>query len=344
MEKGIVSFQLGRERVLWGTGYINRLILSENPPPFDFIRFNISYKSLSYNFLHGWLVQKPTFTFIDSLAGNFKNKGSKYIAMSRIGFAPGNKLSLGITQMIIYSNRPVEAAYLTPFMFFESAQRSLNDLDNSFLSFDGRYLITNGLEVNSSIIFDDLNFKRLSKGEWNANNNGTAWQVGAIVTNPLLMNDLIFKIEYVQIRPYMFSHPGLRGALTYTNNGYLLSPDIQPNSTLFSTEIDYRFSKELYAQLNYSHELHGNNIYDSQGNLVRSVGGDVFQNLTLYDSYYANLLAGDRETTDIFTLSLKYEFLYGFFADLSYQYYNRSYDNMKNSNHIFTGSIRISFE
>ncbi len=190
VEKGIVSFQIGRERVLWGTGYINRLILSDNPPPFDFIRFDISYKSLSYNFLHGWLVQMPTFTPIDSLAGDFKTKGSKYVAMSRLGFRPNDKLSLGITQMIIYSNRPLEAAYLTPFLFFESAQRSLNDLDNSFLSFDGRYLATDGLELSSSIIFDDINFKRLANGEWNGNNNGTAWQISLILTNPLLVSDL----------------------------------------------------------------------------------------------------------------------------------------------------------
>ncbi len=344
LEKGIVSFQLGRERVLWGTGYINKLILSNNPPPFDFIRFNISYKSLSYNFLHGWLVQQPTFTPIDSLSGDFKTKGSKYVAMSRLGFSPGNKLSLGITQMIIYSNRPVEAAYLTPFIFFESAQRSLNDLDNSFLSFDGRYLITNGLEINSSIIFDDINFKRLAKGEWNGNNNGTAWQAGAIITNPLLMNDLVVKLEYIQIRPYMFSHPGLKGALTYTNNGYLLSPDLQPNSTLFSAEIDYRFSRDLYAQLNYSHELHGSNIYDSQGNLIRNVGGDVFQNLSLYDSEFANLLDGERERTDNFTLSLNYEFLYGFYGDLTYQYQNKSLSNSNSTNQIFSASVRLAFE
>ncbi len=47
----------------------------------------------------------------------------------------------------------------------------------------------------------------------------------------------------------MFSHPGLRGALTYSNNGYLLSPDIQPNSTLFSAEVDYRFSRELICEI-----------------------------------------------------------------------------------------------
>ena len=344
LEKGIVSFQLGRERVLWGTGYINRMILSNNPPPFDFIRFNISYKSLSYNFLHGWLVQKPTFTPIDSLAGNFKTKGSKYVAMSRLGFSPGNKLSLGVTQMIIYSNRPVEAAYLTPFIFFESAQRSLNDLDNSFLSFDGRYLITNGLEINSSIIFDDLNFKRLSKGEWNGSNNGTAWQSGVIITNPLLMNDLVVKLEYVQVRPYIFSHPGLKGALTYTNNGYLLSQNVQPNSTQFSAEIDYRFSRELYAHLNYSHELHGRNIYDSQGNLIKNVGGDVFQNITVYDSQFANLLDGERERTDLFTLSFDYEFLYGFYGNVTYHYKNSMLNGLNSINQTLSASIRLLFE
>ena len=325
LEKGIASFELGRERVLWGTGYINRLTLSNN-------------------FLHGWLVQEPTFTFIDSLAGNFKNKGSKYVAMSRLGFNPGNKLSLGITQMIIYSNRPVEAAYLTPFMFFESAQRSLNDLDNSFLSFDGRYLITNGLEINSSIIFDDLNFKRLSKGEWNGSNNGTAWQSGAIITNPLLINDLVVKLEYIQIRPYIFSHPGLKGALTYTNNGYLLSPDIQPNSTLFSAEVDYRFSREFYVRMNYNHELHGNNIYNSNGDLIKNVGGDVFQNLTIYDSKFADLLDGERERTDKFTLSLDYEFLYGFYGNLTYQYKNNSSGSLNKINHVLAASVRLSFE
>ena len=344
LEKGIVSFQIGRERVLWGTGYINRLILSNNPPPFDFIRFDISYKSLSYNFLHGWLVQMPTYTSIDSLAGDFKTKGSKYVAMSRLGFRPNDKLSLGITQMIIYSNRPLEAAYLTPFLFFESAQRSLNDLDNSFLSFEGRYLITDGLEMNSSIIFDDINLKRLSNGEWNGNNNGTAWQAGVMITKPLLINDLAFKVEYIQIRPFMFSHPGLRGALTYTNNGYLLSPDIQPNSTLFSTEVDYRFSKELYAQLNYSHELHGNNTYDSEGNLIRNVGGDVFQNLTVYVPQFTNLLDGERERTDIIGLSVDYEFLYGFYGGLTYQYINKLSNSVKTGDHIVWGSVRISFE
>ncbi|MBK9282735.1 MAG: hypothetical protein IPM51_00235 [Sphingobacteriaceae bacterium] len=130
LEKGPLNFQLGRERILWGNGRINKLILSNNAQAFDFIKFNFAYKSLRYDFLHGWLVMKPELMQVNNDIS--KEKRSKYIAISRLGFSPNNDISLGISQMIIYSNRPFEAAYLNPFLFWESAQRSLNDLDNSF--------------------------------------------------------------------------------------------------------------------------------------------------------------------------------------------------------------------
>ncbi len=76
-QKGIISAELGRERILWGQSYINRMILSNNPQLFDFVRFDLHYKSLSYNFLHGWLVQPSTIVYSDSLVGNIKNKGIK---------------------------------------------------------------------------------------------------------------------------------------------------------------------------------------------------------------------------------------------------------------------------
>ncbi len=104
------------------------------------------------------------------------------------------------------------------------------------------------------------------------------------------------------------------------------------------------FPVNLYAKLNYSHELHGNNIYDSQGNLIRNVGGDVFQNLTVYDPVFANLLDGERERTDIISLSVDYEFLYGFYGGFAYQYINKFSNIIKTKNHIISGSVRISFE
>jgi hypothetical protein len=345
LQKGIVSLEVGRERILWGNGYIDKTILSDNPPLFDFIRFGITYKKFRYDFIHGWLVQPAEYVFIDSLAGYNRTKQPKYIAINRLGYQANESLSFGATQMVIYSGRPFEAAYLNPFLFWESAQRSMNDLDNSFLSFDGRYHITDGLEVNSSIIFDDINFSYLFKDEWARYNNGEEWQAGVILTNPVLFDDMTIKVEYLQIRPYTFSHPGGGESLTYTNNSYLLGTDLQPNSARLSAEFEYRFSSRLDLNLLYSHSLHGNNIYDANGSLIRNVGGNVFENFaSAYDSQYAYLLDGSREIMDKVNLDISYEFIYGYFLDVSYQYIGISNNGAKTGDNILMTTFKVNFE
>ena len=306
-EKGPINFQLGRERILWGTGHINKLILSDNPQIFDFIKFNFSYKSLRYDFLHGWLVMQPEFIQIYNDVS--KEKRSKYIAISRFGVSPNSNLSLGISQMIIYSNRPIEAAYLNPFLFWESAQRSLNDLDNSFLTFDGKFRVIDGVEINASAIFDDINFGRLFRGEWASHNNGFAWQGGISLTSPLVLENMTFNFEYLQLRPYIFSHPGYHESLTYTNNSYLLGIYLNPNSTLLSLNLEYDLTERIKFTIFYDYMIHGNNEYDSLGTLKRNVGGNVFEYYRINDSDYAYLLDGVRETENRFRLNFNWQIL-----------------------------------
>ncbi len=342
-QKDDIYLQFGRERVLWGSGYINRMILSDNPPLFDFIKFGIKYKSLSYDFLHAWLVQPFETNHIDSITGDVRSKGSKYLAVSRLGITPFPELKLGLTQMIIYANRPIEAAYLNPFLFWESAQRSLGDLDNSFLALDVRYKPFNGGELSASIIFDDILFSALFKGGFDKVDNRSAWQAGVMLTDPVLPANSSVKIEYLQIRPYTFSHPGLGESLTYTNNSYMLGPDIQPNSTAFSVEVSYLFPDQWEAAINFTHILHGNNIYDSQGNIVKNVGGNVLENLTVYDSRTAPLLDGELETTDNIQLKISSEILYGIYLDLIFNSsYNKS-NGISSSDYSLYSQLRFYF-
>lgn len=340
MERGIVNLQLGRERILWGTGQINKLILSENPPVFDFIKFNISYKSIKYDFLHGWLVMKPEFILINSEVS--KEKRSKYLAISRLGFNPNPDLFFGISQMIIYSNRPFEISYLNPFLFWESAQRSLNDLDNSFLSFDGKYRIVNGLLVNASAIFDDINFGRLFKGEWSGHNNGFGWQAGVTLTSPIIFDNATFDLEYLQLRPYLFSHWGFKEALTYTSNGYMLGVDLNPNSTLFSAKVEYDLSSRFTVKLKFGYSNHGNNEYDSAGIRIRNVGGNVFEPYTLNDSMFAELLDGVREKNYRLEAGIKWEFFNNIFLNLNYTYNENSLLSTKKTNYI-TATFKLDF-
>ncbi len=342
IHKDIFNLQLGRERILWGRGNLNRMILSDNPPLFDFIKIDLSYKSLKYDFIHAWLIQPKISVFVDSLSGEIRNKPAKYLAVSRLSFTPNENISFGVSQAIIYANRPFEAAYLNPFLVWESAQRSLNDLDNSFLSLDGRYKMINGLEFNSAILIDDIHFGKLFKN-WATIHNRIAWQVGAMITSPLSFDDLTLKFEYLQIRPYIFIHPGLGESLTYTNNTYLLGFDLPPNSIRLSAELSYRLSGRMNITLRYDHSLHGNNIYDKDEKLVRNVGANIYENNTISDPETAYLLDGDRELTDYVSINYVYEFLYGFYLEAEYQFRRNVLMEKKTLQNILWGSVRINF-
>lgn len=342
IHKDIFTFQLGRERILWGRGYLNKMILSNNPPLFDFIKFDLAYKSLKYDFIHAWLIQPKTSTIVDPLSGEIRNKPAKYLAVSRLSFTPNEKISFGVSQLIIYANRPFEAAYLNPFLFWESAQRSLNDLDNSFLSFDSRYKLTNGLEINSAVLIDDIHFGKLFKN-WATIHNRIAWQLGAMITSPISFDDLTLKFEYLQIRPYIFIHPGLGESLTYTNNTYSLGFDLPPNSVRLSAELAYRLSGRMNVTLRYDHSIHGNNIYDKDGKLVRNVGGNIYENNTVNDPELAYLLDGNRQVTDYVSINYLYEILYGIYIEAEYQFRKNVLVGEKTLQNILWGSVRINF-
>jgi hypothetical protein len=334
IEKGKIGLEIGRERILWGRG-INKLFISNNAPVFDFIKFNASLGIFSIDFLHGWLVQPPNYTWDTILNSYVKNKNPKYIALSRIGVNPSNNLSFGISQTIIYANRPMELVYLNPFLFFESAQRSLNDLDNSFLAIDAKYKIINGLELSSVINFDDIDFKTISTEGFGSIQTRYAWQNDLIISNPLLPENLSLSMDYLIIRPYVFTHFGIGESLTYTNNGYMIGPNLQPNSIEFSLRLNYILNPDLIISVGYDNIRHGSNIYDTDGNLVRNVGGDVFQYYKIGDSRRTYILDGKLDVTNKISFNLEYEFILGFYLGFQYDYTSyckRGLDKNKENN------------
>jgi hypothetical protein len=342
IEKGKIALEIGRERILWGRG-INKIFISKNAPIFDFLKFNASLGIFSFDFLHGWLIQ-PVTQNLDSVLNSYvKNKSSKYIAISRIGISPSNNLSFGISQVIIYANRPIELAYMNPFIFFESAQRSLNDLDNSFLAFDGKFRIINGVEISSVINFDDIKFNTIGTEGFGSIQTRYTWQTNLVISNPLLPENLSANLDYLIIRPYVNSHYGIGESFTYTNNGYLLGPNVQPNSIQISLRLNYIINPDLMFSAGYDNIIHGGNIYDSHGNLVKNVGGDIFQYFRLGDARKTHILEGTLDVTNKISFNLEYEFTLGFYLGLQYDYisFNKSgFDGKKENN--FWGVFRYN--
>lgn len=312
------KFQIGRERVLWGNSAVNPFLLGSVTQLFDFVKFQFKWKSFSYDFLHGWLVQPTTSVFIDSTIGDVRNKNSKYVAINRISFSPLQNLRIGGNQIIIYANRGVELAYLSPFAFWESAQRSLGDLDNSFLVLDASYYPTSGLNLYSSFMIDDIHFDYITRDDGNFWQNRWAYQIGFNLTNPLLLQNLVLTSEYSVIRPYTLSHTGIGESFAYTNNSYPLGINMEPNSTLWSTKISYTPFKNGNVSLSFNNYLHGRNLYDNSGNLVENVGGSYFLSTTLQDDSIAVLLDGELEIKN--SINLKFNYLLSYLWNFEFKF------------------------
>ncbi|MBX2989891.1 MAG: hypothetical protein KF749_01855, partial [Bacteroidetes bacterium] len=131
---GLVSAQLGRERILWGAGYDQKMISSDNVRTYDFLRADFQYKSLKYTFFHGSLLgRRGHIVFSDPTDSTTKytepTVADKFFAAHRIEFSFPGVFDIGFQEMVIYSNRSIDLAYLNPFIVLESAQRSREERD-----------------------------------------------------------------------------------------------------------------------------------------------------------------------------------------------------------------------
>ncbi|MBI5472177.1 MAG: hypothetical protein HY961_07515 [Ignavibacteriae bacterium] len=295
-DAGIVSAQLGRERVLWGTGYDQKMIASENVRQFDFIRADVQYKALKYTFLHGALLGKRdqiTFTTSLDTSARFTEPvaADKFFAAHRIEFSFPNVFDIGFQEMAIYSNRSIDLAYLNPFIVLESAQRSREERDNVFWAFDVQTHFVRGLELTATIVFDDLHFDEFFEPRWY---NRYAYQGGIMLTDPLFVPNATLMVEYTRVKPFVYAHDRSREN-TYTSLNALLGPRIGPNADSWFFRADYFPLRNLSLSLRVTLTRHGENytVRTTQGrDSLVNVGGDVFLGHRAGDPRDANFLEG----------------------------------------------------
>lgn len=278
LDAGLLSVQFGKERTLWGNGYDQRMIVSDNVRTFELLRADVQYKALKYTFFHGSLLghrRDITFTLPPDTSVTYIEPAAadKYFAAHRIEFSFPRLFDIGFQEMAIYSNRSIDFAYLNPFVVLESAQRSREERDNVLWAFDVQTHFINGLELTGTIVFDDLHFPEFFKPRWY---NRYAYQLGLMLVDPLLVPDMSVMIEYTRVKPFVYAHDRSREN-TYTSLNSQLGPRIGPNADSWFVRADYFPHWNLSFSVRALWVRHGRNVYDGAGNLIRNVGGNVFQ-------------------------------------------------------------------
>jgi hypothetical protein len=328
---------LGREQVLWGMGYGDRLILSNNTIPFDYGKIDLHYKSLHYSFLHGSLTGK------DSLGNQLS---SKYIGAHRLEIDLSSRLRIGFSEMVIYSNQSVNFAFLNPLSFIASANRSADreSLNNTLLGIDFEILPIKDLRVTGTLLIDDLNFETLKYAgqDVRGNDNKFGWQGGVTWTDAFGFSNLSLTTEYTRINPFVYSNRTVGNS--YSHEDLPLGPLLQPNSDewLFGFDLDITYRISLSGQIRLQHT--GENIVDSRGALIYNAGSDILRGYG--DFAHPNIfLEGERVNRTLVSVMIQWQPIKQYFLEI--QYFSRSFKFLSNgrnlSDSILWTTIRLDY-
>ncbi|MCX7877606.1 MAG: capsule assembly Wzi family protein [Ignavibacteria bacterium] len=334
-----LGLTFGKEALRYGTGYIDKLILSnQNSAPFDFIKLDLQYKKIKYSFSHSSIVGN------DSAGVQLQ---SKYLVFHRLELGPffNNVFKLGFSEMVIYSNVPVNFAFLNPISFLTSADLNTElpgkNSNNTLLGIDMEFYPVKSLSLQGSLLIDDLNFETLGSDSTKGNDNKFGFQGGLNWQNAFMLPNLRFIYEYTRLDPFVYSHREINNSYSHWN--LPIGHSLNPNSDEHAFRLAYNFGSRLSLSLTYKLQRTGLNYLDSLGNPV-NVGSDILNGRG--DFLIRNkFLNGVRLNRNILSAEITWQPIRQYFITLRYQMRNFDFikDNRKLSDNIFWGSFRIDY-
>ena len=310
--KDWLALTVGREAIYQGFGYIDRMFLSNNTVPYDVIKLDLAYKSLSYSYFYGFLKG-------DSLGNdiNWKN-----IATHRLDIRFSDKFKAGFFESIISTNNPFSLNLINPVSFLISADLNTGPnstaVNNSLLGLDFEINPFKNFGFQSTLLIDDLNLGTLTQNDSSSNDNKFGYQVGAKYYEAFGLPNLDLSLEYTRLDPFVYSHRDNKNG--YTNWDMSLGHNLQPNSDEVAVKANINVTNRIDLQLLFQYQRSGEGfIYDNQGNVTGNYGGDI--NRGDFDKELTNkFLQGNRVNRTIFTAFATFQPVRQLFFDFKYQY------------------------
>jgi hypothetical protein len=315
VDADVLTLQVGRERLLWGYGISDKMIVSQNAPVFDFGKIDVHVGNFSYMFFHGWLLG-PTRIVTGGYSGvSEAHVSPKYLAAHRFGLSFPRVIDVGFSELIVYSRRSPDLAYLNPVTDLKDLEPQLHDRDNSLRSIDIKLHSLPNLELYGTLLIDDLVWSKLGSGYYA---NEFAFTVGGDYIEPAGLENADLVLEYTRIDPYVYSHHVPENS--YTNDQFVIGNYLGPNSDDLLARASYVFSRKWNASIEMEISRHGDNIMDANGNLVRNVGGSALYGHRAFDADDVSFLDGILTKTYFLRVASVYEIFNEFFLDLKYQF------------------------
>ena len=312
-----VKFKIARDRVNLGYGTV-KTILGDNPPVMDYVSLNLKYKIFSFSFYHGKLLGSTKRIQIRG-AGSVNFVTEKYFVYHRIHLNISKHFTLGLGETVIYSNRNIDLSYLNPFSFYKSVEHANQDRDNAALFVDFTNNSIRGVKFYGTFFIDDIDFGKIGTGWYG---NKTLLNIGAVSSPFYEYLPLDLEVQYIMIQPYVYSHRINEN--NFTNLGYPFVAVIEPNSSNVFAGLNWYFTSRLNLKTSFFYSLHGENVVDENGNIVKNVGGDLTIGHRTDDSENVKFLDGIREYRRAYSMTLTYQPLKNYFISVAFDFVNNS--------------------
>ncbi|MEO5930644.1 MAG: hypothetical protein ABIR47_11980 [Candidatus Kapaibacterium sp.] len=263
-----IAVEVGKERIQLGGGLDQSLLLGAPlPSEFDYLRLTARIGRFSFSHIHGSLLSEPV-TALQS--GPFSDIPDKYIAAHLLSFGPFAGLRASIGESVIYHGRGIQIGYLNPFIFMKAEEQYLRDRDNANMYLALSFAPADRLFLEGELMIDDLKFSKIGDGFIG---NKVGWRLAAKGTG-LPADPVDLSVAVTHLEPFIFTHFNQLNSYTH-DSAPLAAGGQQPNSYLIEPRVAVQILPNFHVGITLGLGLHGANVTDSLGGMVRNVGGDI---------------------------------------------------------------------
>jgi hypothetical protein len=297
------SISLLKDNFSWGNNYNGSNIFSGRQPSFAYIQFKMSpVKWFDFNYVHGWLVSEV----LDSSktyglgSGLRKSFYPKFLAANMFTFKPWKGFYFSAGNSIVYSDKYVQPIYLIPFMFYKSADHTMNGSgsnalgENSQMFADVSIRVIPKTHLYGSVFIDEINVGKMFDKKLNT--NLFSFKGGFRVTN--LIKNTAFTFEYTRTNPWVYVHP--IATTTFESNKYNMGHYLGQNAEEVYMAVRVKPLRGLTLDLGYTSAIKGPVRAFQQVNGVNNTAGAVWIESISYQSDMINLRANYEIINDLF--------------------------------------------
>ena len=220
------NFQLGRDRLSYGTGQMGNLAISDNPDYYEFMRLSLFSRYVKYSLLVNqmpldvknlWPVENRHLEFNQD--ETLMRSMNRHFYLHRLDFNLFDVLSIGLMEGVMVGNSPLEIRFLNPVMIFHSLY-SWNHYDEwfddddahrsvigSLLSIEVNWNILPSLAVYGQFALNEYATAREAKNVPNQPPNGLGFLAGLQYSHSFDTWASVSFFEFTYTYPYLYLNP-----------------------------------------------------------------------------------------------------------------------------------------